>query len=353
MDPRTLTPRALELARQRLDEALEERPDDIRLLMLRARADERRGHYVDAVSYFERAAHLARRLEDRATEGEAQMDCGTSLSRAGRDDEAIAAYERASTCFDLADDPTRAIEARTLLVRHQLAHRRFDEAQRLLRKLLPRLESHGASDGLRWAHEQLVHLLRREESYAEALEHARTCVRLAAHAKDPEEFGLHLRELGSLHDALGNQGKAVGYLKRALPYLRDGTRRSPIHDTLLRLADLVLDRAASVAYLEEAIEVADRGSARDRGRVRVLLADQLMEEEPDRARALLEEAVIQLREAGDPKQSAPAWLKLAVLQARMGSTDDARFSKQRARELFAMVGDVEGAQRADVILDGL
>lgn len=351
MDPRTLTPRALELARQRLDQALEERPEDVRLLMMRARADERQGRYGEAAAYFERAAHICRRDEDRAGEGEAQLDCGSALSRAGHDEAALAAYDRAIACFDSIEQPARAVEARTQWVRHQLAHRRFEDALQQLTSMLPRLDSLDDAATQRWAHEQLIHLNRREGKLEEALEHARTCVRLAAHAQDPSEFGLHLRELGALHDELGNTHKAMSYFGRALPYLRQGRRRSPAHDTLIRLSELTAEKGEAVEYLEEALEIAERGSPRDKGRVRVLLADQLMEESPERALELLQVAVAQLREAGDPKRSAPAWLKLAVLQARLGDPDEARVSQQRARELFAMVGDEDGANQADLLLD--
>lgn len=351
MNPHTLTPRALELARQRLDQALEERPDDVQLLLLRARTDERRGRHAQAAEYFQRAAHVARRGEDRACEGEAQLDRGTALSRGGMDGEAIEAYGRAITCFDLVGDEPRAIEARKALVRHELAHRRFDAARQQLKRMLPRVQACDDGATLRWAHDQLVHLHRRADDLTSALEHARTCVRLAAHAHDPAEFGRHLRDLATLHDDLGHRSKALAYLRKALPYLRESPRRSPVHTTLLRLSELTDDRAEAVRCLEEAVDVAERGSPRDRGQARVRLASLLMEDDPERARSLLNEAVSLLRAAGDPKLSAPAWLKLAVLQARLGDSDEARVSQRRARELFSMVGDSDGADRAARLLD--
>lgn len=350
MDSHAFTPRALELARQRLDEALEGRPNDIQLLLLRARADERVGRYTEAVGFFERAAHLARRTRDRDREGRAQLDCGTAMSRAGFDAEALEAYRRAIVCFDLADDALQGIEARQALIRHELAYRRFDAARQQLVRMLPLVEAHGDDATQRWTHEQLVQIYRRQGQLPEALEHARTCVRMAAHAGDPALFGNHLTQLGSLHEAMGNRVKAAGYLTKALPYLRQRPRRQ-LFDTLLTLAGLTTEPATEVALLEEAIEVAAHGSVRDQGRARVRLAHAVIDEDPKRAQSLLGEAVALLREAGDPEGSAPAWLTLAQLQARHGEADEARVSQRRARDLFAMVGDAEGEARAAQVLE--
>ena len=349
MDPRPPTPRTLELARERLDQALSGNPTDVGLLVLRARADERTGRYAEAATYFERAAELARTVGDRSQEGDALHDCGLALSRAGFDDEALDAYRGALVCFDLLLDAERAASTRMAIAKHHLAHRRLEEARHQLEQCLAGLPADASSRG--WAHEKLRHIAETSGALEEALEHARTGVRLAAQHGDRAAFGIRLMAVGRLHHEAGHQAKARSYLCRALPYLREMGQHGPLLQSLLIIAERS-PRAQAVACLNEALEVVDaEGTTRKQGHVRLLLADQLMEGDPSRARALLAEAVVQFREAGDPESSAPAWLKLAVLQHRLGDEAEAQISRDRARKLFEIIGDRGGVERVSALFD--
>lgn len=342
-------PRALEQARAQLDEALAARPDDVPLLILRGRADERTGRYSEAATFFQRAARLCRRSGDRSAEGAALLDCGAALSRAGFDAEAREAYQRAISCYELAGAELATAQARLSLVRHELTHQRLGAIRQQLDRCLEPLEAHESWDELGWVFDRLVDSALYEGQLEEALNYARFGVEVAARAKDRVQFGLRLRVVGTLHHELGNTSKARSYLVKALPYLQGAAHVGALLEALLELALLAEgrgDSAAATTRLEEALSVADRGAEpTERGWVRLQLAEQLASGDPLRTRQLLEEALELLAGAGDPKLAAPAWLKLAIVQGQLGQPDQASRSLDRAWALFGSVGDVEGQAR--------
>ncbi|HHO50814.1 MAG TPA: tetratricopeptide repeat protein [Deltaproteobacteria bacterium] len=346
MPPKPPNPRALEQARAQLDEALAARPDDVGLLILRGRADERTGRYSEAATFFQRAARLCRRSGDRAAEGASLIDCGASLSRAGFDVEAREAYQRAISCYELSGAELATAQARLALVRHELTHHRFRSVRQQLDLCLEPLESHESWDELGWVFDRLVDCTLREGGLEEALNYARFGVEVAARAKDRRQFGLRLKVVGSLHHELGNPSKARGYLKKSLRYLQDPEQRRARLEALLELAllaELQGEGATALDCLEEALEVVDRGAvATERGWVRLQLAEQLSPLDPLRTRRLLEEALELLASVGDPKLAAPAWLKLAIVQGQLGHPEEAGRALDQAWSLFDSVGDVEG-----------
>ncbi|MEM6928423.1 MAG: tetratricopeptide repeat protein [Myxococcota bacterium] len=326
------SPKALELARERLEEALSEHPDDPTLLLLRCRADARVGNYQAAASYFERASRGFLDLGDLPSEASARLDGGMALSRAGFDDEARAFYQRGIAAFELQEDALGAAHARIALARHELAHRQFGAAREELERALEPLAEAEAYTELGWACERLVELTRRDEHVEVVLEHARVAVEAAAKAHDREPFGGRLVTLGTLHREAGNAGKARGYLNKALPYLRESGPRSALLEALLTLAELATERERreqALNYLEEALKIADRGApVVDRWRVRLQLATSVVDATPERARHLIGEVVTMMDEA--PGDRA-AWLQLASVQSRLGEAQAARESLARAR----------------------
>lgn len=328
------SPRALEQARTRLDDALVEHPDDPTLLLLRGRADTRVGHYADAAQFFERAAEHFHALGDSVGEASARLDEAISLSRAGFDQEARAAYHLAIAASTIHDDTIGVVAARLALSRHELAHREFDAARLELERCLEPLAAAQAHDDLGWVCERLVELTRQGATLDSALEHARTAVRAAAQARDREAFGARLGTLGLLHREAGHPAKARSYLTKALPYLRESGAGQGLLDSLVALADLADARGQdqrSLVHLEEALTVADRGtSLADRRRVRLHLAARIIDESPRRARRLVDE-VLSLVGSGSEEAERATWVKIASLQSRLGEADQARASLERGR----------------------
>ncbi len=324
------SPKALEMARERLEEALAEHPDDPTLLLLRGRADARVGHYGDAAEFYERAARGFHAVGDVVSEAGARLDGAVALSRAGFDEEARNAYHLAIGAYVVQDDELGVAQARLALARHELAHRQLTSARTELEHVLDPLARHQAYVDLGWASERLVELTR--DDVQVALEHARLAVEAAGKAHDREPFGSRLVTLGTLHREAGNPAKARGYLNKALPYLRESGPRSALLEALLTLGQLAAERDRqdqALTHLEEALKVADRGATVvDRRRVRLQLASQVVERTPPRARRLIDE-VLSMMEEGPGDRSA--WLQIASVQSRLGEAQAARESLARAR----------------------
>jgi len=331
MTSRPPSPKALELARERLDDALSAHPDDPTLLLLRGRADARIGQYGEAADFFGRAADGFAALRDPVSEASARLDGATALTRAGFDDEARDAYLRSIEGFVHLGDELGAAHARLALARHELAHRQLRAARAVLEQTLEPLAAGEAYAELGWACERLVELTRDEGNLDYSLEHARLAVEAGARAQDREPFGSRLATLGALHREAGHPRKARGYLEKALPFLRRHGPRGVLLDALLTLAELASARQRperAETYLEEALKVADRGATvTDRRRVRLQLALQIVDATPSRARRLVDEVIGLMDGAGERS----TWVQIASVQGKLGEAQAARESLARAR----------------------
>ncbi|MEN0067980.1 MAG: hypothetical protein AAGA48_37970 [Myxococcota bacterium] len=328
------SPKALEQARTRLDDALTTHPGDPTLLLLRGRADARVGRYAEAAEFFDRAAKGFRAIDDLVNEATARLDEASSRSRAGFDEEARTAYHLAIDVFTTISQPLGAAQGRLALARHELANRQFDTARIELERCLEPLALAEAYGDLGWACERLVDLTRRNEDVEVALNHARIAVEAAGKARERDVFGGRLAVLGALHRQANHPAKARSYLSKSLPYLRETGPRAMLLDALMELSELEAERERaerSRDYLEEALQVADRGATVvDRRRVRLKLATQLVEVIPTRARRLVDE-VLSLMEDTDHRGDRAMWTQIASVQSRLGETQAARESLARGR----------------------
>ncbi len=228
--------RALEQARLRLEEALAANPDDVRLLVLKARADARTRRFSEAAGYFQRAAALQREEGDRAGEAASLLEAADALTRDGYGAEARVTYNRAIGCFELLGDEGSVARSRMALARHHLGRREHHEARPLLERCLRVLAAAGQHDELGWVRERLADIASAAKQPQQALEHARLAVEAAAKAKDRVAFGARLALVAALHRQAGNAAKARSYLEKALPHLRAAEDRLPLLDALVTLA---------------------------------------------------------------------------------------------------------------------
>lgn len=342
--------RALEIARAKLDEQLKKTPDDPRLLLLRARADEKLEQYSDAVKFFRRAATLLQRSGDITASVSASLEAANAHARAGELSEANELFDYAIARYEQLDEHVSAALARVTQARVLLDARETAKAWGVLALSIGPLEQGEHWVELGWAYERLTEFAKVSGDPVSALEHAKAAVECAAKAKDRHLFGRRLAIVAGLHLEAGRFGKARQYQERAQGYLKEGG------DTLGLLAGFETLAAAAIgnqepdaarALLEEAIALADTyGKPRPKGQLRVRLAEILVERgEHAQAKDLLEHAVALLHTAGDPRGSAPAFTLLGRIHWSLGERELSLRALARSEQLFRAVGKDSEAER--------
>lgn len=330
----------------RLDEQLAAKPDDLRLLELRAKAGERLSAWEDAGGFWQRLVKGARNAGDRPLEARACLQAGTCLSRANQPNKALGFLQRAVAAWELLRDEPMTARARVEQARHHAAHGDDPKAVPLLELAAPALEAAEAWEELGWVCRELSRLLCAQGGAEAGLERARQAVEATARAKDAPALGERLSHLAALHLATGSPGKARQYFERALPYLKPH-RASPallaVYEALVGLARLEDDPVGEERWLTEALLAIDPTPNQSaQGRLRVQLADVIARRSPDRARHQLQLAVERFHRSGDPHGAASAYRQLGLLLAP-SDRDAAKNAWERAIDFFRMVGDDEGA----------
>jgi tetratricopeptide (TPR) repeat protein len=340
--------RALELARAHLDEQLAQKPDDPKLLVLRARADERLEQFDAAADFYRRAADRYHALNDVAAEATARLDAGNMLIRAGSPGGSWGQFEGAIRLFLQAGDPLGAARARCGLARGKIEGRHASEAYLLLEASVPPLTQHEDWELLGWVHEQLAQLMRESGDREGALREAKAAVECAAKGKDRRRFGRRLAAVAALHRELGNRAKARQYQEKAQPHLLGADDVMGALAGYELLADVLpdTDAGAAIALIDKAISYADVvGKPGYQGRLRARRAK--LEADAGRlvpARDLLVRAVAMLQVAGDPRASAPAFVLLARVHWLVGERNHAVAALDRAESLHRMLGDDTSAE---------
>jgi tetratricopeptide (TPR) repeat protein len=340
--------RALELARARLDDRLAASPDDPRLLVLRGRADERLEGFEDAALYFERAARLFAQEGDKAAQAGALVEAGAALARAGMLSKGWHTFDRAVTLYQKLGDEVAETRARLLFARAKLGARLPEEARLLLEACLAPLERHQDWEELGWAREQLTLIHRDAGDPNTALEHAREAVKCASKSGERQKYGQRLAMVAALHKQAGNLRKARQYQEGAQPYLVEFGDTVGVLSGYEILVDAALlgDRDEARRLLTEAVDYADRvGRPGFQGRLRTRWARlELDGGDPVLALELLEKAVTLLHAAGDPRASAPAFMLRGRAQWRLGRSEEALKSLERAESFHRMLGEDAAAE---------
>jgi tetratricopeptide (TPR) repeat protein len=338
--------RRLQQAVARLDEQLASKPDDLKLLELRAKAGERLAAWDDAANFWQRLVKGARNAGDRSVEARACLQAGVCLSRGGQPNKGLGFLQRAVAAWELLRDEPMTARARVEQARHHVAHGDDAKARPLLELAVGPLESAEAWDELGWVRRELSRILCAQGGAEAGLEHARHAVEATVKAKDGAALGERLAHLAGLHQATGSPAKARQYYERALPYLkphRRSARLLAVYDALVAVARAEEDTLAEERWLIEAallVDVTPNQSAQ--GRFRVELATLLGGRDPDRARHLLHLAIERFHRGGNPHGAATAYRQLGALLAP-SDREGAQSAFARAIDFFRMVGDDQGA----------
>jgi tetratricopeptide (TPR) repeat protein len=366
--------RSLQQAVSRLDEQLAARPEDLRLLELRARASERLDAWEDAAQFWQRLVKACRAKDDRAGEARACLATALAYSHArggpdgksasdSKNSKANGFFQRAIAAFELLRDELQTTLARVEHARHLVAQRDGARARPLLERACPVLEANKAWSEAGWCHAELAVLLEGEGNFSGALAAARASVEateravLAGVDEPPLTLAVRLSRLASIHLALGDPAEAREVQERALPLLRSKAvrnRLSVAYKLLLDAARLEEDPSSEERWLTEAVIAADRPDPEDRpegwagtdiprGRLRLELAKVVSRHDEARARRLVEGAIRRL-EPVDDRGGAEAWLALGELRVK-DDVVEAVQAFSRATDLFRRAGDEPGAER--------
>lgn len=348
--------RTLQQAVSRLDEQLAAKPEDLRLLELRAKAAERLSAWEDAAVYWQRLVKAARNAGERSGEARACLQAGICLSRADQPNKGVGFLQRAVAAFELLRDEPSTARARLEQARHHASQGDDARARPLLELAIPALEASEDWEELGWACRELSRILVETNGPEAGLEAARLSVEATVKAKAGLALGERLAHLASLHHATGSTTKARAYYERALPYLRPhrtGHRLLATYQALIALARADGDAASEERWLTEAILTVDLTSNQSaQGRLRVELAAVIASRAADRARALVQSAIERLQRSGDPQGAATAYTQLGKLLAPE-DREGARTAWSRAIEYFRMVGDDAAASEVSALSAGV
>jgi tetratricopeptide (TPR) repeat protein len=336
--------RALEEARARLDESLAKHPDDPTLLLLRGRADERLEQFEDAAKFFQRAAKRLHEQGDRAAEAAASVEAAQAFGRAGALSKAGLLFQAAIAGYELLPDEVSVARTRLAFAKVQMAAKQQADARQQLELTLEPLEAAADWESLGWVNEQLTQIAHDASEPEGALSRARSAVECAAKAKDRSSFGQRLAMVAVLHLEGRNLAKARQYQERAQPYLREAELWLPLlagYDTLVEVALAEGDRQRAEDLYRDALAVADEvRKPGPQGRIRARWANLVLDRgDAEGAKKLLETAVTQLHAAGDPWESAPAFVALGRACWRLRSKSEALRALDRAESLYRILGD--------------
>jgi tetratricopeptide (TPR) repeat protein len=348
--------RTLQQAVARLEEQLATKPEDLRLLDLRAKAAERLEAWEDAANYWQRLVKAARAFGERSTEARACLQAGVCLSRAERPNKGVGFLQRAVAAFELLRDEPSTARARIEQARHHASQGDDARARPLLELAIPALEAVEAWDEVGWACRELSRIAVETAGPEAGLEPARQAVEATAKAKDGPALGERLAHLASLHHATGSTSKARGYYERALPYLRPyraSHRLLAAYQALVAIARAERDPASEERWLTEAIFCVDlTNNLSAQGRLRVELAAVIAARAAGRARGLVQSAIDRLQRGGDPQGTATAYTQLGKLLAAE-DRDAARSAWSRAIEYFRMIGDDAAVVELNALSEGV
>jgi DNA-binding SARP family transcriptional activator/tetratricopeptide (TPR) repeat protein len=238
---------------------------------------DRRGRWSDQAASQEAALAAARRLADRAGEGQAHLSLGRVYTRLGRFDEAESHLQRAVAIYDTLEDPIRS--ARGLHNLAEVAERRGEYAEALAHaEAAYRLcQADGHKVGAAKTLSAIGWYLGQLGQYREALATNRDALRLHQEIGDRHGEAASWDSLGYAHHHLGEFEQALNCFQHALDTCRELGDRYNEAGVLTNLADTRQaqgDRDGALAAWQQAVDILDDLDHPDADRIRQRLAPQ-------------------------------------------------------------------------------
>jgi len=309
-----------------------------------AAADKARERFAieAAIELYERALKLTD-VDDVIARIDPLHNYGDVLARAGRTNDALAAFRQMLVCAWRLDHHAKAGAAHVRLARLYRGIGDFEKAERHLGEALTLFRSVGDSRGVASAEDDLGRVAFFRGDYAAALERHGRSLDLRRALGDSRSIALSLHNLAEVHQAAGAVGEAVVRFSEALALRREIGDRPGVVQSLVAVAAAWRDRedyARALQILTEARElgreIGDRfAEAHILSRMGEAYAKSGREAE---ARQALAEAATLAQGLGDKLLESEAARLTAEVYLGIGDLRAARDEGRRALELAERVG---------------
>ena len=329
---------------QRLAESMppEATPEDkVRLLNVQARIALYQGDSAQTAQYAEQALALARDIDDRVGQAEADLCIVLNAVNQSRFDRMKEATEDSMVVLQGVDRPDLLAEA---MLRTSMMYLRYGQTDKALLTALQNLETARQSDqplAMAYAHQGMAIVFDQNGSKAAARDHYREMLHYAqdAHSGLLEadaqiSLGTILVDLGSVesgerlvHEAIDKKYRKAGgpfYLAHALFVLADFQRKRQHYREALKTLEESID-----IYTQRNNKVGLWWSLQAQSSI------WLMRQNLDRSQQAAERAYKLAREIGMPLYLGESTRRLAELSARRGDYQVAYRYASEADELFA------------------
>ncbi|WP_323056038.1 AfsR/SARP family transcriptional regulator [Streptomyces sp. NEAU-W12] len=171
--------------------------------------------YDEAITYYDEAITLARRLGHRSGEASTTVNAALARLRSGREDEAVSACATALTLLRGLGDHTGEAYALYVLGLAMHAQQRYDEALARYTECLEICRAFDARDREAYTLYQLAETLWVVGRTEEAVEHAARAVDLCSEIGSVRDHARALMVLGRMRSGLGQTASARHHLKHA------------------------------------------------------------------------------------------------------------------------------------------
>ncbi len=328
--------------------------------LLRAgRLEEGAGRLLQARAWYDVAWHASQALQDRRPEVEVLGALGR-LSLALRDyADAARCFQRSLALAEAEFDQAGAITACEGLGHAALWQGQWPGAQAWFARGLRLAEASGDRRALGRLERQLAVLASKQGDLAAASEHVRKAREWFEAAGAPDEMAQALTTQGHLDAQLGRHTAALAAYREALAWAQRSPRDLGLELSIrLSVAELQLETGRLLEAEEEmrrAEQVAIAGSLTARLVQVYTLMGILRGRQQDETGFVFFEQAIELCRMLEqaPGAEAQVYLDYGLFQQRLEHVEEARAYLERARELFATLGETVKRERAEAELQKL
>ncbi len=327
--------------------------------LLRAgRLEENVARLSQARAWYEVALGVAETLQDRRPEVESLRSLGHVALALGQLAEGARDFQRTLALAEAEFDQAAAIVACEGLGDAALAQGQWAGAQAWYGRGLRLAEASGDQRLVGRLERQLGVLARKQGDLAAAGDHLRRARECFEGAEVPEEMARVLGTQGQLDAQLGRHGAASAAYREALAWVQ---RAPPLRDPgleesiRLSMAESHLEEGRFLEAEEElrrAEQVAIAGSLSQRLAQIYVLMGKLRGAQEDETGFVFFEQAIELCQTLErsPTTEAQVYLEYGLFRERLGQREEARAYLERAREIFASLGEAVERDRVEAEL---
>jgi tetratricopeptide (TPR) repeat protein len=325
-------------------------------LLHAGRLEEGAGRLQQAGAWYEVALGVSAALQDRRPEVESLGALGRLALELGQYAAGARHFQRALALAEAEFDQVGAIAACEGLGDAALRQGEWGGARAWYARGLRLAEASAALRAVGRLERQLGVLARNQGDVAAAGEHLRRARERLEAAGAPEEVARVLSAQGQLDAELGRHGPAAAAYREALAWVQRGPRDAALELSIrISLAELQLAAGRLLEADEElrrAEQLAITGNVTRRLTEIYTLMGRLRGAQDDETGFVFFEQAIELCKLLErtPTAEAQVYLEYGLFRERLGQLEEARAYLERAREIFASLGEAVARERVDAEL---